>query len=497
MNKKTRNNILAVSLLLIALTITAAAIPAIARQVPGRYRVALAERSPAVSAVAEGLYDRVLPIPTALPQADEMVMGETAVDVSALLATDIPPTLAPPTTMPTTAPEEDENESASAPITVTPPPTAVLIETPIPAPLPVQMSIDGLTAVRQTFNNCGPANLVQVLDWYGANSDENVVFNILGQDVDQEIVAAYLKPNPEDRNVSPWQMADYVNEQTLGYKAIARSGGDLELLKRFISAGYPVIIEKGYELPESGWWGHYLTVYGYDEQKEEFYSQDSYLGPFDGTGRTDSYADVQKYWQHFNDSFIVVYRTNQEAEVNGLLGEDMLDDFTMWRDIAAKNNEWVKENPDDMFAWFNLGTSLTRMGELTGEAEYYQAGAQAFDTARSFGLPPRMLWYQYRIYTAYQKIGRFRDVIDLANATLEAQGGQNVEETYWYKGHALLALGDIEGAKIAYREAMVVNENFYPAQWSLDYALSLAPDTITDTVGEGDPEGTPATEDSN
>jgi len=435
-------------------------------------------------------------------------VGETAVDVSALLATDTPAPSPPTITPIPVVVAEGRTQPIATPIVAE---TAVVrptssVPTVTPAPLPNRVVVDGLTAVRQSFNNCGPANLVQTLNWYGENSAQGAVYDVLGTAVDQEVVAAYLKPNPEDRNVSPWQMADYVNEQTLNYNAIARSGGDLDLLKRFVNAGYPVIIEKGYDLPESGWWGHYLTVYGYNEDKQEFYSQDSYLGPFDGTGRTDSYEDVEKYWQHFNDSFVVVYRPEQEAEVNALLGENMLDDFSMWRDIAARNDAWVKENQDDMFAWFNLGTSLTRLGELTGEAEYYQAGAQAFDQARSFGLPPRMLWYQYRIYTAYQKVGRFRDVINLANATLEAQGGQNVEETYWYKGHALLALGDVEGAKIAYRQALLVNENFYPAQWSLDYALTIAPDVITDTVSEGTPEageglppteGTPAAEENN
>ncbi|HRD88266.1 MAG TPA: C39 family peptidase, partial [Accumulibacter sp.] len=120
----------------------------------------------------------------------------------------------------------------------------------MPEPLPVSHILDGMGVVKQTFNNCGPANLTQTL-------------NFLGYDITQEEVAEYLKPNSEDRNVSPWQIADYVNERTGGsFKASAHSGGTLELLKQFIAAGYPVVIEKGYELSDSGWWGHYLTVFG-------------------------------------------------------------------------------------------------------------------------------------------------------------------------------------------------------------------------------------------
>jgi hypothetical protein len=66
------------------------------------------------------------------------------------------------------------------------------------------------------------------------------------------------------------------------------------------------------------------------------------------------------------------------------------------------------------------------------------------------------------------KVGRFEDMLELADATLATQGGQNVEETYLYKGHALAFTGDGAGAVEAYREALRLNENFYPAQWALD-----------------------------
>ncbi|MFZ2488999.1 MAG: hypothetical protein WAZ19_12875 [Anaerolineae bacterium] len=79
-----------------------------------------------------------------------------------------------------------------------------------------------------------------------------------------------------------------------------------------------------------------------------------------------------------------------------------------------------------------------------------------------------MLWYQFQPYLAYLKLDRYQDVVTLADATLETQGGRNVEETFWYKGHALAYLGDIQGAITAYETALTVNANVDPAQWSLD-----------------------------
>jgi tetratricopeptide (TPR) repeat protein len=470
MRNRTKSIILLIAVAQLGLIIGLLALPTVVRAIPGRYRVWLQENYPRLGDVSEEVIHQVAPVATALPAPQQV--SDNAIDIGSLID-------AQPATTLDSAPDETELigvpaalEDAPAAATVAPvvEPTAAPTEaaltptpaatdtpapTPTPMPLPERVVLENMGVVKQSFNNCGPANLTQVLNWYGSA-------------ITQTDVAAYLKPNPEDRNVSPWQIADYVNEQLTGYKALARSGGDLEMIKRFLAAGFPVVIEKGYELPDSGWWGHYLTIYGYDDQLEELYSQDSYLGPFDGSGRVDAYTEFLHYWQQFSNTFYVVYRPEQEEAVKSILGEEMYDDFKMWQKVAAIAETETLQRPDDVFAWFNLGTALTRMGGLTGENQYYQGGAQAFDRARELGLPPRMLWYQFQPYLAYLKLDRYQDVVTLADATLETQGGRNVEETFWYKGHALAYLGDIQGAITAYETALTVNANFYPAQWSLD-----------------------------
>jgi len=461
MKKRTRNIILAIVGLQILLIIGLMLAEPVLNSIPGRYRVALGERIPFVSTLLEEAIDQVAPM-AAIPAPAQEVSAAEEVDISSLIEaepTAVPPEPPSPTPIAVAA-ESEASESEAAEPTPIPTNTPQPTPSPTPKPLPTAVFIEGMEVVKQTFNNCGPANLTQVLNWYD-------------HDITQETVADYLKPNSEDRNVSPWQIADYVNDQTFGYNAIARSGGSLDMIKRFVAAGYPVVIEKGYELPESGWWGHYLTVYGYDDETQELYSQDSYLGPWDSSGRTDNYDDVEKYWQQFNYTFYVVYQPHQEEEIAAILGEDMFDDFKMWQHVAALADQEAKANPDDAIAMFNLGTALTRLGELTGEQEYYQGGVQAFDQAREIGLPPRMLWYQHMPYLAYWKVGRGQDVLDLADATLAAQGGSNVEETYWYKGHVLAEQGDLFGAQSAYQSALAVNENFYPAQISLDWVNSV------------------------
>ena len=416
MRNRTKSIILLIAVAQLGLIIGLLALPTVVNAIPGRYRVWLQENHTLLSEVTEGVIDQVAPVATALPAPQQV--GGSQVDLGSLISAQPVATLgaapddtelialpgaAPLSATPETAAIEPtaaavEPAAQEAAATPTPAATNTPAPTATPMPLPESVKLENMGVVKQSFNNCGPANLTQVLNWYGS-------------DITQADVAAYLKPNPEDRNVSPWQIADYVNEQMPGYKAIARSGGDLDMIKRFLSAGFPVVIEKGYELPDSGWWGHYLTVYGYDDAKQELYSQDSYLGPFDGSGRTDPYDEFTHFWQQFSNTFYVVYKPEQEEAVKAILGEEMFDDFKMWQKVAGIAETETLQRPDDVFAWFNLGTALTRMGGLTGEQQYYQGGAQAFDKARELGLPPRMLWYQFQPYLAYLKLDRYQDVI--------------------------------------------------------------------------------------
>jgi len=338
--------------------------------------------------------------------------------------------------------------------------------------IPAAARLTGLELEAQEFNNCGPTNLAIVLNYYGDPTT-------------QLEAASYLKPNNQDRNVSPWQISDYVNDET-GLRSIARSNGTQEMLKAFVAAGYPVVIEKGYD-PEAanaqGWYGHYLTLFGYSDEAEEYYTIDTFLGPFRQSdvkpgytledGMPYSYEYVDYYWEQFNHTFYVVYRPDQEAEVFSIIGEELLDDASMWTSAAARAQATLAEEPENQFAWFNLGTSLTRLGELTGDQSQYENGAVAFDQARALGLPSRMLWYQHRPYIAYMKVGRYDDMIELADATLVDPGGRNVEETYFYKGHALSFQGDFNGSAAAFQQALKLNEFFYPAQFALDYVNSL------------------------
>lgn len=379
------------------------------------------------------------PLPTALP-APNVTAAPIRITIPAL------PT-ATETAVPSSPTPQPTNEPTNTP-------TPTITSTPTATPLPSSAIIADVVNVPQKFNNCGPANLSLTLAFYGYEAH-------------QLDIAELIKPNEDDRNVSPEELAAYVNNET-PLRADIYSGGSLVLLKQLIAAGFPVIVEKGL-LPNEweGWMGHYLTVYGYDDAAQEFISMDTYLGPWDGGHHTDSYEVMAEYWRHFNYTFVLVYPPERETAVTTLLTTNYTDPLQMWQNAAQTAQAETDTHPDDAFAWFNLGTSLTHLGQITNQREFYDNAAAAFDRARTIGLPRRMLWYQFQPYVAYLAVGRHEDVLTLATATEISEGGRNVEETFLYVGQAHLAAGNMNQAKIAYTQAIQLNPNFSAAKQAL------------------------------
>ena len=429
------------------------------------------------------------PLPTALPAPiaaveatpiplEQLLSAKSVATVTATVTpTAVLPSATPPATARATSPPIDAEDycpvpesdctlpvdilpastaaEPSATIAPTANPTASATATSNPPPLPQKVIITGLTVVPQKFNNCGSANMSVMLNYYGQPHTQIDISNT-------------IKPHYDDRNVTPEELVAYVNEQTDLRAAVFR-GGDRELLRTLIQAGFPVIVEKGYEPDEwQGWMGHYLTLIGYDDQVQQFTSLDTYLGPWDSSGRPISYDELTFRWAQFNHTFLVVYRSFEEEEVVGLLGPAYTQQALMWQNAAAAAESALAAQPDDTFAWFNLGASLTELGKLNDDDALYTAAAAAFDQSRLVGLPPRMLWYQFQPYTAYIKSGRIDEALALASAVMQSDGGWHVEESHFYQGLAYEAAGNPDLAHSAYKRALDIKPGFQEAQGALE-----------------------------
>jgi tetratricopeptide (TPR) repeat protein len=270
-----------------------------------------------------------------------------------------------------------------------------------------------------------------------------------------------LRPNQEvdDKNVLPVEMVDYVHNYT-DLRALVRVGGDAEILKRLVAAGFPVIVEKGHTT--TGWIGHYILLTGYDDPAERFLSQDSLLVAPDSPIH---YQELVRWWRHFNFLYLVIYPPDREGEILSILGPHAEPSHN-FAAAAGKAREEIAQlkGRDLFFAWYNLGSSLVGLGDFASAAQAYdKAYADIYPTLRKENRPWRTLWYQTGPYEAYFYAARYQEVIRLADIVLNATGKPILEETFYWRGMAREALGDVEGAIDDYRQAVRLNPNATPA----------------------------------
>ncbi len=447
---------LSLILLVVALLIAA---PFALRAVPSRYIAVAADHLPEplkepFNRIAVPQQDTpILPTAVALADTSTLLGKPVAALAVAPSATPLPPTFTPPphtdvALPPTETPTPIPPTATPTPIITVPPPTPTL------PPIPSSIRLVGFTHQFQEWNNCGPATMAMALSFFGLRLNQNDV-------------AAVTKPNPEDRNVSPAEMTAYVNETT-PYQALFRVNGREETVKRLLANGIPVILELGLNPPGDlswmGWYGHYMLAVAYDDELEQFWVYDSWLGTggqplsnADPNGRVLTYADLARDWPHFNRNYIALYRPEQAQLVADIVGAEM-DDAVMWQNSLAQAQQDAQSDPQNAFYWFNLGTSLNAVGN-------YESAAQAFDQARAIGLPWRMLWYQSGPYEAYYQVGRYEDVILLTDTTLKDR--PYFEESFYYKALAQVALGEEAAARDNLQRAIAFNPNFSPAAEAL------------------------------
>ncbi|MBZ0274575.1 MAG: tetratricopeptide repeat protein, partial [Anaerolineae bacterium] len=258
-------------------------------------------------------------------------------------------------------------------------------------------------------------------------------------------------------------LVSFVNEET-GVRAITRIGGTTELIREFLAHDFPVIIETGY-MPEGyDWLGHYQTIVGYDDSLQVFYLYDSFLGAGEnGEGIAESYTVMDDNWQDFNRTFIVLYQQEKEGQVRDILG-DWTDPIGAAQHALETAQAEAQRNPQDGFAWYNMGTSFTRLGR-------YEEAASAYDQARRVGVPWRITLYEFGPFEAYFEVGRYDEVMALVNTNLN-NGGEYVEETFYWKGRVLAAQGEVQQAASAFRQALQHHPGYADAQAALD-ALNL------------------------
>ena len=350
--------------------------------------------------------------------------------------------------------------------TATPQPGPTLKPTITTTPLPVTVMLEGIKYEHQhgRLNYCGPANFSMALTYWG-------------WDGNRDVIGRAVKPTDADKNVMPYELQDYILDNLAGMETVLRQGGDLDVLKRLVSAGFPVLVEKGiYELDVNGkygWMGHYAFVTGYDDTQDLIIYQDTYqpAGSEPGHNRKIKTSTFLEGWRAFNYVFVVVYPDEKRNEVMALLGPYADEQWANQHALGlAQTEAQTLSDIDQFFAWFNVGTSHVSLFQYADAAIAYDyafslyAGLSTDESVR----PYRMMWYQTGPYKAYYYTNRFADVINLADTTLNDTIAEPVlEESLYWRGRAYYMAGKTDLAVSDYRAALKVHPQWIPATQAL------------------------------
>jgi tetratricopeptide (TPR) repeat protein len=313
---------------------------------------------------------------------------------------------------------------------------ATIAPTNTPFPVPSSFSLEGMGLEYQTMNNCGPANLSMNITYWGWPTTQAVTGNA-------------LRSHKDDRNVMLQEMLSYAQSNT-DLKGQLRYGGDMEIIKRLLSAGIPVLLERGHTDENDGWMGHYSIVTAYDDASQTVTIPDTLLGMM-----TMSYAELERDWWHFDGIYLVLYPEDRGSEVLALLGEDA-DPLQNLHNSLAKieNRIQTTQGQDLFFAYYSKGSVLVELGDYLGAAQAYDQAFIIYNQL-DYGLRPwRITWYQVGPYPAYYYTGRYQDSFDLAEQTINNASFPSLPESWAWGGQSALMLGDKATAAKYFRKAL-------------------------------------------
>ena len=320
------------------------------------------------------------------------------------------------------------------------------VATPVVAsplkPLPVSYLLRNDYQVYETWNNCGPASLSMALSYFGIQESQAA----LGQ-----VLRPYQNPNGDndDKDVTLDALAG--EARTLGLLAYSRPNGSIQLLKRFVANGMPVIAETTMTIADDI--GHYRVVKGFDDAAGTILQDDS----MQGHNIQFSYADFDAMWKKYNYEYLVLVPKAKQALAEAILGSD-LNEKVAWQQTVLMDEAALVQNPDDVDSRFNLSVALYYAGA-------YKQSVDQFEKVQN-ELPFRTLWYQIEPIEAYYALGDYGQVFTTTDSILN-NGNRAFSQLYILRGEIDKKEGHLAAAKAEFEKAVYYNTNLKAAQDAL------------------------------
>lgn len=295
--------------------------------------------------------------------------------------------------------------------------------------------------VYQTFNNCGPATLSMLLNYYGLAAT-------------QDDLGKQLRPfqNPQgdndDKNVFLKEIGNKAEE--LGYVSYFRPNGTIDLLKEFVTNDIPVITITW--LNEKEDIGHYRIITGFDDTTKFIIQDDSYQGP----NKEFSYVDFTYLWQPFNYQYLVIVPKDKEEIVKQILGEEV-DEEVAWKNTLDRATREAAFS-NSFYTTFNQSVANYYLNNNVESIQLYEEVKEE--------LPRRMLWYQIEPILAYKETGDTNKALALIDEIL-SNNNKAFSELYLIRGDIYFDQGNLELAKNEYEKALLYNKNLEEAKTAL------------------------------
>jgi uncharacterized protein len=230
---------------------------------------------------------------------------------------------------------------------------------PAVAPTPASIRLGPLTYIRQTLNNCGPASIAEVLNFWGVQRS-------------QAQAQAVLRPDGNSRGMMPYPVPAYVKAANMN--VIMGVNGTPTIVKALVANGFPVIVAQLVSVQEPI--AHYREIEGFDDMRQVFVSTDSYLGP----NHEISYGEFNQLWARGNQRFMVIYPTDKAALLDAVMKSVGWDQKAAYQADLARLERG--ENPmQQQPPGYGPGPNIPGSRELSFAWDYMQLGQ--LDQARA------------------------------------------------------------------------------------------------------------------
>jgi len=183
-------------------------------------------------------------------------------------------------------------------------------------PAPAASALGPLLNISQTLNNCGPASVAEVLDFYGIHKTQSDVQTV-------------LRADGNAGGMAPFGIPGYM--RSLGMSSLMGEGGSDAVIKGLVANGFPVIVSQWVSLSDH--YGHYRPIQSYSDQRGVFVSSDPYLGQ----NHAISYDEFDTIWATSNNRFYVLYPPVKQPLLNSVLAASGWDPTnTYMADVAIQ-----------------------------------------------------------------------------------------------------------------------------------------------------------------